>query len=81
MVGYRGTGILSIIKKIAGDGITMVIVTHEIDFAREVANRVVFMAEGVIVEQGSPEEVLIHPSHERTKQFLKRLVHEPEYTI
>jgi L-cystine transport system ATP-binding protein len=73
--------ILSIIKKIAGDGITMVIVTHEIDFAREVANRVVFMAEGVIVEQGSPEEVLIHPSHERTKQFLRRLVREPEYTI
>jgi L-cystine transport system ATP-binding protein len=73
--------VLSIIKKIAGDGITMVIVTHEIDFAREVANRVVFMAEGVIVEQGSPEEVLIHPSHERTKQFLRRLVREPEYTI
>lgn len=73
--------VLSIIKKIAGDGITMVIVTHEIDFAREVANRVVFMADGVIVEQGSPEEVLIHPSHERTKQFLRRLVREPEYTI
>jgi L-cystine transport system ATP-binding protein len=73
--------VLAIIKKIAGDGITMVIVTHEIDFAREVANRVVFMADGVIVEQGSPEEVLIHPSHERTKQFLKRLVREPEYTI
>jgi len=73
--------VLAIIKKIAGDGITMVIVTHEIDFAREVANRVVFMAEGVVVEQGTPEEVLIHPTHERTKQFLRRLVREPEYTI
>ena len=73
--------VLAIIKKIAGDGITMVIVTHEIDFAREVANRVVFMADGVVVEQGSPEEVLIHPTHERTKQFLRRLIREPEYTI
>ena len=48
--------VLSIIKKIAGDGITMIIVTHEIDFAREVATEVVFMADGVIVEQGSPKE-------------------------
>lgn len=59
----------------------MVIVTHEIDFAREVADRVVFMADGVIVEQGTPDEVLTHPTHERTKQFLKRLVREPEYEI
>lgn len=73
--------VLSIIKKIASEGITMVIVTHEIDFARDVANHVVFMDEGVIVEQGPPQEVLVHPRHERTKQFLKRLVREPEYTI
>ncbi|WP_338472306.1 amino acid ABC transporter ATP-binding protein [Niallia sp. XMNu-256] len=73
--------VLAIIKDIAKEGITMVIVTHEIDFAREVANRVVFMDGGVIVEQGTPKEVLVHPTQERTKQFLRRLVHEPEYTI
>lgn len=73
--------VLSIIKQIANEGITMVIVTHEIDFAREVANRVVFMDGGHIIEQGSPEEVLIHPQHERTKRFLKRLVKEPDYVI
>lgn len=73
--------VLAIIKEIAKEGITMVIVTHEINFAREVANQVVFMNDGVIVEQGTPEEVLIHPKHERTKQFLKRLIKEPEFFI
>ncbi|RST60315.1 amino acid ABC transporter ATP-binding protein [Siminovitchia terrae] len=73
--------VLAIIKQIANEGITMVVVTHEIDFAREVANRVVFMDGGHIIEQGSPEEVLIHPKHERTKRFLKRLVKEPDYMI
>ena len=73
--------VLAIIKKIADEGITMIIVTHEIDFAREVATEVIFMADGVIVEQGSPKEVLVHPKHERTKQFLKRLTPEPEYEI
>ncbi|KMY53290.1 MULTISPECIES: amino acid ABC transporter ATP-binding protein [Bacillaceae] len=73
--------VLAIMKKIAREGMTMVVVTHEIDFAREVADRVVFMADGVIVEQGTPDEVLAHPKHERTKQFLKRLVREPEYEI
>lgn len=61
--------VLSIIKKIADEGKTMVIVTHEIHFAREVANRAVFMADGAIIEQGPPEEILVHPKHERTKQF------------
>ena len=74
--------VLSIIKKIAGDGITMIIVTHEIDFAREVATEVVFMADGVIVEQGPPKDVLVNPKQDRTKQFLKRLIPtEPEYQI
>ncbi|KAB7704391.1 ATP-binding cassette domain-containing protein [Bacillus aerolatus] len=73
--------VLSIMKKIAGEGMTMVIVTHEIDFARDAADHVVFMADGVIVEQGPPKDVLSHPKHERTKQFLKRLVREPEYEI
>ncbi|KAB2330008.1 amino acid ABC transporter ATP-binding protein [Cytobacillus depressus] len=73
--------VLAIIKQIASEGITMVIVTHEIDFARDAANRVVFMDDGVIVEQGHPQEVLVQPKHERLKQFLKRLVREPEYLI
>ena len=73
--------VLAIIKQIAGEGITMVIVTHEIDFAREVANRVVFVDGGHIIEQGPPDEILVHPKHERTKQFLKRLVREPDYAI
>ncbi|NYF25694.1 amino acid ABC transporter ATP-binding protein [Sporosarcina sp. JAI121] len=73
--------VLSIIKNIANEGITMIIVTHEIDFARDVATKVIFMADGVIVEQGAPKDVLVHPKHERTKLFLKRLTPEPEYEI
>lgn len=73
--------VLSIIKKIADEGITMIIVTHEIDFAREVATEVIFMADGVVVEQGTPIDVLVQPKHERTKQFLSRLTKEPEYEI
>ncbi|MFD1707409.1 amino acid ABC transporter ATP-binding protein [Siminovitchia sediminis] len=73
--------VLSIIKEIAEEGITMVVVTHEIDFAREVANRVIFMDEGHIVEQGTPQEVLIHPKHERTKRFLRRLTKEQDFVI
>lgn len=73
--------VLSIIKKIAREGITMVVVTHEIEFAREVANRVVFMDGGQIVEEGVPEEILVRPKHDRTKQFLKRLVREEDYAI
>lgn len=73
--------ILEIIKQIANEGITMVIVTHEISFARDVASRVVFMDNGQIVEEGTPEEVLIHPKKDRTIQFLRRLLREPEYVI
>ena len=73
--------VLAIIKKIANEGITMVVVTHEIEFAREVANRVVFVDGGHIVEEGPPNEILVRPKHERTKQFLKRLVREPDYAM
>ena len=59
----------------------MIIVTHEIDFAREVSNHVVFMEGGHIVEEGTPEEVILHPTKERTKQFLRRLNKEPEFVI
>ncbi|PAQ15732.1 amino acid ABC transporter ATP-binding protein [Bacillaceae bacterium SAOS 7] len=73
--------VLQLMKTIAREGITMIVVTHEIEFAREVANHVVFMDGGHIVEEGTPEEVIVHPSKERTKQFLRRLFREPEYII
>ncbi len=65
--------ILRVIRNLAAERMTMVIVTHEIEFARRVADRVVFMAGGVIVEQGTPEAVLEHPEQERTRSFLSKL--------
>lgn len=64
--------VLGVIRQLANDGFTMVVVTHEIPFTREVADWVVFMADGVVVEQGKPKDVLVHPSKDRTKEFLKR---------
>lgn len=66
-------GILKVLKDLAAEKMTMVIVTHEIDFARKVADRVVFMDGGVIVEQGTPEEVIDNPKSDRTKAFLSHL--------
>ena len=63
--------VLKVIKQLAEENMTMVIVTHEMAFARAVSDRVIFMDKGVIVEQGDPEEVLGNPKEERTKQFLK----------
>ena len=65
--------ILRLLKQLAAEKMTMVIVTHEIDFARAVSDRVVFMDEGVVVETGTPEAVIDHPKNERTKAFLKKL--------
>lgn len=65
--------VLAVMKDLAKSGMTMLVVTHEMGFAREVGDRVVLMAGGNIVEQGPPSEVLDHPQHERTKQFLSRL--------
>ena len=65
--------VLKVIRSLAELHIAMVIVTHEIDFARAVSDRVVFMDEGVVVETGTPEEVIDHPKNERTKAFLKKL--------
>ncbi len=62
--------VLDVMRELAAEGMTMVVVTHEMTFAREVADKVVFMDEGLIVESGSPEEVLDHPREERTKRFL-----------
>ena len=66
--------VLAVMKSLADEGMTMVVVTHEIGFAREVADRVVFMDGGVIVEQGCPDEVLVNPKEERTRAFLKRVL-------
>ncbi|WAL45581.1 amino acid ABC transporter ATP-binding protein [Rhodococcus pyridinivorans] len=66
--------VLAVIRDLAGDGATLVIVTHEIGFAREVADTVVFMDGGVIVEQGPPHEVLDNPQQERTASFLSRVL-------
>lgn len=65
---------LAVIKKVAKTGITMIVVTHEMTFAEEVADRVIFMDEGVIVEEGTPEDIFFHPQEERTKQFLSRII-------
>lgn len=61
---------LAVMRDLARGGMTMIVVTHEMQFARDVADRVVFMDGGVIVEQGTPEEVFDHPSSDRTKDFL-----------
>ncbi|VFS60362.1 L-cystine import ATP-binding protein TcyN [Raoultella planticola] len=64
--------VLDVIKKLARSGTTLVVVTHEMGFAREVADQVVFMVEGKIIEQGSSDAVLNHPQHQRTRQFLSK---------
>ncbi|MET7287232.1 amino acid ABC transporter ATP-binding protein [Streptomyces sp. NPDC005573] len=66
--------VLSVIKDLAADGTTLVIVTHEIGFAREIADRVVFIDAGKIIEQGPPSEVLHNPQHERTRDFLSKVL-------
>jgi len=64
--------VLAVMKKLAHQGLTMIVVTHEIGFAREAADHVIFMADGRIVEQGRPEEVIDHPQQSRTQEFLGR---------
>ena len=66
---------LDVMKKLAEDGMTMIVVTHEMGFAREVADRVIFMDGGFIVEENVPEELFSHPSHERTQSFLNKVLH------
>ena len=66
--------VLSVMKKLAEEGMTMVVVTHEMGFAREVADRVLFMADGVIVEEGPPKQVFEEPVHERTRAFLSKIL-------
>ncbi|HGY10407.1 MAG TPA: amino acid ABC transporter ATP-binding protein, partial [Oceanithermus profundus] len=62
-------------KELAKSGMTMLVVTHEMGFAREVADRVIFMDMGEIIEEGEPDQVFSHPQHERTQSFLARILH------
>ncbi len=66
--------VLAVMRGLASDGMTMMVVTHEMAFAREVADRIVFMDAGVIIEQGNPEDVLGNPTHSRTREFLARVL-------
>ncbi|KRM84780.1 amino acid ABC transporter ATP-binding protein [Liquorilactobacillus vini] len=66
--------VLEVMKKLAKEGMTMVVVTHEMGFAKEVADRVVFMADGKVVEEGQPEQVFDHPQNVRTKAFLDKVI-------
>ena len=67
--------VLNVMKDLASEGMTMAVVTHEMGFAREVADRVIFMDEGVIVEEGSPDEIFSNPKNPRTKDFLGKVLH------
>jgi ABC-type polar amino acid transport system ATPase subunit len=72
--------VLDVMKDLAlNTGMTMVVVTHEMGFAREVADRVIFMDQGVIAEEGTPEAIFTNPTNERTRSFLKRIIKEGEY--
>jgi len=66
--------VLDVMKQLARDGMTMLVVTHEMGFAREVGDRIVFMDNGKIVEEGTPEEIFTNPKHERTRRFLSMIL-------
>lgn len=73
---------LDLIKRVAQKGITMIVVTHEMSFAQDVADKVIFMDEGVVVEEGSPAQIFSRPREERTRQFLSRIISlEANYSI
>lgn len=73
--------VLAVIRQLAHEGKTMVIVTHEMQFAKEIATHVIFMADGNIVEEGSVEKIFTNPKQERTRRFLRRVLPEAEYII
>ena len=66
--------VLDVMKELAHEGMTMVVVTHEMGFAREVGNRVLFMADGKLVEEGTPEDIFEHPQSERLQDFLSKVL-------
>ena len=67
--------VLDVMKNLAADGMTMVVVSHEMGFAKEVASRVLFLDQGVVVEQGLPQDIFSNPQHQRTKLFLEKVLH------
>ena len=66
--------VLDVMRELAGEGMTMIVVTHEMGFAREVADRVIFMADGSIVEAGTPQQIFDEPKEERTRNFLSKVL-------
>ena len=66
--------VLQLMRDLASEGMTMVVVTHEMAFAKEIATRIIFMDEGVVAEEGTPDEVFNHPKNERTKEFLSKVL-------
>ena len=66
--------VLDVMKELAREGMTMVVVTHEMGFAREVGNRVLFMADGKLLEQGSPDDIFDHPENPRLQDFLSKVL-------
>ena len=66
--------VLDVMKELAEEGMTMIVVTHEMNFAKEVANRVMFLDDGVIAEQGDPKEIFDNPQSERLKSFLSKVL-------
>ena len=73
--------VLDVLKRLAGEGVTMVVVTHEMGFARDVANHVIFMDGGRIVEENKPHDFFSRPQEERTKQFLARILSDASYSV
>ena len=68
---------LAVIRELAEEGMTMLVVTHEMSFARNVANRVIFMEGGYVIEDGTPEEIFEHPKEQRTREFLQGFKEKP----
>jgi ABC-type polar amino acid transport system ATPase subunit len=72
---------LEVIRQLAMDNQTMLIVSHEMNFVRRVANRVIFIDDGIVIEEGTPDDIFLHTSKERTKQFLKTVFEGWSYII
>jgi ABC-type polar amino acid transport system ATPase subunit len=66
--------VLDVMRHLATDGMTMLVVTHEMGFAREVGDRIIFMDDGLVLEEGNPRELFANPSHERTRRFLAKIL-------
>ena len=71
-------GVLEVMKKLADSGLTMIVVTHEMVFARDVSSKVVFMDKGVVAEEGNPQDIFTNPKNDRTREFLSRMLKEQE---